>query len=169
MKSNRPLIIFLSWLGLAQGAYAEEIEGVIRNSGSGVNQMVEVVPGKATGGQRLCTHEGALHVKKLSGMTLQITGDWKMDKAGKRQCFAPSAFKIRRHISGRPPLVGVVNVEEAVFVLTDEDGKKHVLGEVSAGLRKLAGKKVILDVKPIVASSQQESLLKVISYSTYPE
>ena len=150
-------------------AKAESLEGIVRNSGSGVNQVVEVVVGKAVIGDRLCPGEVSARVKKLSGMTLEFSGDWKIGKSGDRQCFEVKAFNIKRHLSGRPPLVGVLRDDAGTFSIVTEDGKQHLLGNASSGLKKLKGKKVILDIKPFDASGEQESTLKVISYAPYPD
>jgi hypothetical protein len=162
------------WLLLYLGTFclearSESLEGIVRNSGSGVNQVVEVVVAKATNGDRLCPGEVSARIKKLSGMTLEISGDWKIGKSGDRQCFEVQGFHIKRHLSGRPPLVGTLKDDAGTYAVVTEDGKKHVLGDASSGLKKLAGKKVILDIKSFDATGEQSSNLKVISYAAYPE
>jgi hypothetical protein len=150
-------------------AIGEELEGQIRNSGSGANQQVELVGNQGKTAQKLCGDDGATRVKRLTGMTLKVTGEWKLNKAGERQCLALTGFTIVKHTSGRSPLVGVLQNENGVYVVAGEDGKKKVLGEVSSGLKKLAGKRVILDVKPLDASTDKSAVLKVVTYGEYPD
>jgi hypothetical protein len=162
--------ISMAWaMAYVPCALGDEFEGQIRNSGSSVNQIVEVVSDNTQNSQKLCLDDTASRVKRLTGLTIKVSGDWKINKTGQKQCLQVKSFTILKHSSGRTPLVGTLQNENGVFVVTAEDGKKQTLDEVSSGLKKLSGKKVILDVKPLDASSDKSSVLKVVTYREYPE
>ena len=169
MKKLKAAMGVILLAGYGSLASAEEFEGAIRNSGSSVNQTVELVSDQGKTTQKLCLDAGASRVKKLTGLTIRVTGDWKLNKAGEKQCLELKSFKIVKHTSGRVPLVGVLEQENGVYVVAGEDGKKQPLGEVSSGLKRLAGKKVILDVKPLDVSGDKSAALKVVTYGEYPE
>jgi len=169
LKKWIQLFGLIGLLAYAPHGISEEFEGQIRNSGSSVNQIVELVGDQGKNIQKLCFDEGAIRIKKLTGMTLRVNGEWKLNKAGQRQCLQLKSFTIVKHTSGRTPVVGVLQNDNGVYQVAGEDGKKQTLGEVSSGLKRLTGKKVILDVKPLDASGDKSAVLKVVTYGEYPE
>lgn len=159
-------VLFLAYGGYSYAQNNDKIEGVVRVSGSGVSQEIHVLTDDGDKQAILCEGNLTSRVKKLAAMTVQIDGSWNLNKQGQKSCFSGTEFKILKHISGRQPLVGILAKGKEGFVVKGDDGKEIQLAEVSSGLAKLEGKKVIIDAKSVTTSAKKS--LKVVSYGEHP-
>lgn len=148
---------------------ADELTGHVLVVGSSVNMKVQLTEKSGSAGPSLCKNDVAAKVRKLLRLEVQVSGSWQLNKDGGKDCFAATGFKILRHSSGRAPFVGMLNEEGAHYVIKTEDGKVSRLSEISSGLKKLKGRRVILDLKPMDAPGQKDVSFKVVAYSEYPE
>lgn len=149
---------------------ADELVGHVLVVGSSINMRVELTAKGQSTGPALCSNEVAKRIRKLLRLEVSVTGDWRMKKDGKtKDCLWAEDFKILRHSSGRPPFIGLLQDEGSHFVIKGDDGKSSKLSGISSGLKKLKGKKLILDLKPMDAPGQKDVSFKVVSYSEYPE
>jgi hypothetical protein len=144
----------------------EQITGVVRVAGGGFSQEIQVLQEGQDTPLVLCDTPEAGRVKKLAAMTVKVTGSWQLNKQGQKSCFTTKSFVVTKHISGREPLVGTLVKNNESFAIKDEGGKEFKLTEVSSGLAKLVGKKVIVDAKSINTSNKK--VLKVVSYGEFP-
>lgn len=160
-------------LGLALGgrpALADELVGHVLVVGSSINMRVQLTTKGEAVGPALCPNEIAKKIRKLLRLEVSVSGDWKMKKDGTtKDCLWAEDFKILRHSSGRPPFIGILEEEGSHFVIKGDDGKSSKLSGITSGLKKLKGKKLILDLKPMDAPGQKDVSFKVVSYSEYPE
>lgn len=148
---------------------AEELTGHVLVVGSSVNMKVQLTEKNGSTGPSLCKNDVASKVKKLLRLEVRVSGNWQMNKDGGKDCFMASAFQILRHSSGRAPFIGMLIEDGANFVIKSDDGKVSRLSEITAGLKKLKGRKVILDLKPMDAPGQKTASFKVVAYSEYPD
>ncbi len=149
--------------------YAEEgeqVTGAVRVAGGGFSQEIQVLTEGKDTPVVLCDTPEAGRVKKLAAMTVKVTGSWMLNKQGQKSCFTTKSFVVTKHISGREPLVGTLVKNNESFAIKNDDGKEYKITEVSSGLAKLAGKKVIVDAKSINTSNKK--VLKVVSYGEFP-
>jgi hypothetical protein len=156
--------IVTSHLALAQ--VSEKIEGVVRVAGGGLSQEIQLLGEGDEKSTVLCENDLVFRIKKLAAMTIQVNGSWVQLKQSPKKCFSASEFRVLKHISGREALVGILSKSKNTYAVKGDDGKDHLISEVPAGLAKLEGKKVILDVMSITTSSKKS--LKVVSYGEYP-
>ncbi len=150
-------------------AFADDLAGSVIVVGSSVNMRVLLTEKGAADGPALCTNEVSKKIRKLLRLEVQVTGSWKMKDAATRDCFDATSFKILKHSSGRPPVIGILTEDGPNFIIKGEDGRVNRLSGITSGLTKLKGKKVILDLKPMDAPGQKDISFKVVSYSEYPE
>ena len=147
-----------------------EMERSIPSWGSSLSSKMLVVPAGESTGPNLCRNDTSKRIGRLSGMTLKVMGAWQMDaKTNEKRCFEASAFVVSKMSNGRDALVGALEDKDGQFQLTDDSGKVSMLADVPDGLKKLSGKKVILDVKTIESpAATKEAALKVVSYAEFP-
>ncbi len=148
---------------------ADDLAGSVIVVGSSVNMRVLLTEKGAADGPALCTNEVSKKIRKLLRLEVQVTGSWKMKDSGTKDCFDATSFKILKHSSGRPPVIGILTEDGPNFIIKGEDGRVNRLSDITSGLTKLKGKKVILDLKPMDAPGQKDISFKVVSYSEYPE
>lgn len=163
-----PLLILsqLVFPGGLQAGENEQITGTVRVAGGGFSQEIQVIKEGQDTPVVLCDNTEAGRVKKLAAMTVKVTGSWHLNKQGQKSCFTTSEFLVVKHISGREPLVGTLFKDTDGYLIKGEGGKEHRIFEVSTGLAKLSGKKVIVDVKSINTSNKK--VLKVVSFGEFP-
>lgn len=157
-------------LAVSGAARAEDAEGVVRIVGSALSSKTLVVPAGENTGPNLCRNDASKRIGRLSGMTLKVTGEWQTDaKTGEKRCFEASAFVVTKMSNGRDAVVGTLADKDGQFEVTDASGKVRMLADVPDGLKKLSGKKVILDVKTIESpAATKEAVSKVVSYAEFP-
>jgi len=164
------IVFFVLLLALSTSAKAEELEGSVIVVGSSINMRVLLTKKGAADGPALCTNDVSKKIRKLLRLEVQASGSWKMKNGtSTKDCFEASSFKILRHSSGRPPVIGILTEDGPNFIIKGEDGRVNRLSDITSGLTKLKGKKVILDIKPMDAPGQKDVSYKVVSYSEYPE
>lgn len=154
---------------VAVPAFAEDIEGVVRVSGSSINQKVLLSEASTFVGPTLCYGDVAKRVGRLTGMTVKASGEWQISKkSGEKTCIEAKSFVVTKVPNGRTAVVGTLGEKDGAFTLTGDDGKETTLADVPDGMRKLAGKKVILDLKAMENPAAKEVPAKVVSYSEFP-
>lgn len=154
---------------VAIGAEAgQKLEGQVRVYGTvAESRVVLTAPGEIKG-PRLCSGDTAKRMVALESMTVAVTGEWKSGE-GKAKCFDPVGLKILKTSLGHDAVVGKLDKNaDGSFQVTGDDGKPLVLGDVPDGLRKLSGKTVILDVKPLASPTTKTPGYKTISYMEMP-
>ncbi len=156
-------------LSLGTPALADDLAGSVIVVGSSVNMRVLLTEKGAADGPALCTNDISKKIRKLLRLEVQVNGSWKMKDANTKDCFDATSFKILKHSSGRPPVIGILTEDGPNFIIKGEDGRVNRLSDITSGLVKLKGKKVILDLKPMDAPGQKDISYKVVSYSEYPE
>lgn len=149
-------------------ALAEDVEGLVKAAGSAATARTFLTPDGSETGTQLCSGDIAKGLRRLGGMTVKVSGDWKMDKKGEKSCFEPTEFAILKVTSGREAIVGMLSQKDGAYVVTGPDGKVHALGDVPGGLKKLDGQKVILDIKPLNSPTAKEAAFKVVTYAAHP-
>jgi hypothetical protein len=150
-------------------AHAEELVGVVRAAGSGLNAHTRLAPAGESAGPSLCVNDVEKKVRRLGAMTVKANGDWREPKnKNGDKCFVATDFAVVKASSGRDAVVGTLSQKGGVYLVTGDDGKTHALGDVPGGLKKLDGQKVILDIKPIDSPSAKEAVYKVVTYSAHP-
>jgi hypothetical protein len=163
------LVLATLFLALSTPAQAEDLAGSVIVVGSSINMRVLLTEKGAADGPALCTNDVSKKIRKLLRLEVQVNGSWKMKDATKKDCFDATSFKILKHSSGRPPVIGVLTEDGPNFIIKGEDGRVNRLSDITSGLAKLKGKKVLLDLKPMDAPGQKDISYKVVSYSEYPE
>lgn len=166
MKNLLFLYVFL--LALPGGAFGEEISGVVRVVGSAINAKVLLTKKTEFKGPAVCRGDVAKRVSRLTGLTVKVKGEWKLKKSGKKKCFTVGDFTVLKASSGRDALVGTLTKESEGYKVKTDDGKVHALSDIPAGLKELAGKKVIIDVKPMNNPVSATASYKVVTYSEFP-
>lgn len=163
------LVLTALLFAIGTPALADDLSGSVLVVGSSINMRVLLTEKGAVDGPALCTNEVSRKIRKLLRLEVQVGGSWKMKDATTKDCFEVSSFKILKHISGRPPVIGILTEDGPNFIIKGEDGRVSRLSDITSGLTKLKGKKVILDLKPMDAPGQKDISFKVVSYSEYPE
>ncbi len=162
------LSLLLLGLSLGLPAAAEDLEGTVTASGSGVNSRVFLAPAGAAEGPDLCASDVTKKVRRLGAMVVRASGAWKLSKKGEKSCFAATTFTVLKTSTGRDAAIGLLGRQGAGFVLTGDDGKSLALDDVPGGLKKLEGHKVILDLKAMEGPSGKGAPYKVVSYAEHP-
>ena len=151
-------------------ALADELAGSVIVVGSSINMRVLLTEKGAADGPALCANDVSKTIRKLLRLEVQVSGSWKIkDGTSVKDCFETTSFKILKHSSGRPPVIGILTEDGPNFTIKGEDGRVSRLSDITSGLVKLKGKKVILDLKPMDAPGQKDVSFKVVAYSEYPE
>lgn len=145
-----------------------EIEGVVRVVGPAATAEVQLDPGSGNTGPVVCASDTSKRIGKLTGYTVSVRGIWQFKK-NKKQCLVPDDFAVKKASSGRPVVVGTLVQSRGLYSIDGVDGKKHPLSEIPSGLKKLDGKKVILDLKPLENLATKQESYKVVTYSAFPE
>jgi copper chaperone CopZ len=151
----------------AQGE-VDEIEGVVRVVGPSATAEIQLDPGSGNKGPAVCRGDVAKRIGKLTGYTVKVKGPWQLRK-GKKQCVTPDEFTVTKASSGRAAIVGTLSQTSGSYTLASVDGKTHPLSDIPSGLKKLDGKKVIVDLKPSENPATKEATYKVVTYSAFPE
>lgn len=149
-------------------AALDEIEGVVRVIGPAAVAEVQLDPGSGNTGPAVCQSDIAKRIGKLTGYTVRVRGAWQARK-NKKQCLAAEEFAVVKASSGRAVVVGTLIQSRGSYTIDGIDGKKHALNEIPSGLKKLDGKKVILDLKPMEHPTTKEESYKVVTYSVFPD
>ncbi len=152
----------------AAPALAEELEGTVLTVGNALNTEVMLTQPKENKGPNLCYTDLVKRVKKLAAMSVKVTGDWKVNAKGEKTCFDATDFTVTKTSSGRDAVVGVLSDKDGVYQVTGDDGKVMLLSDVSGGLKKLSGQKVILDLKAMDSPASKEATFKVVTYAAFP-
>lgn len=153
---------------LAAPAFAEDLQGMVVTVGTALNATVMLTqPGEAKG-PTVCYDDVGKRIRKLSAMTVKVTGDWKTNEKGDKKCLEATSFDVLKTSSGRDAVVGSLSEKGGVYQVTSADGKVMTLGEVSGGLKKLNGQKVILDLKSMESPNAKEPTYKVVTYAAFP-
>ena len=166
MKTRTFAAAVIMGLSFASPAWAEDVEGVVKVVGSSLSRKV-MINASDDAKHRLCDNEVAKRVSRLTGMTVRVSGDWKMRKEEKF-CITGTDFAVKKVSSGRDALVGVLSQTSDGYEVKSEDGKAHVFTQVPDGLKKLVGKKVIIDMKPMNSPTSQGATYSVVTYSPFP-
>lgn len=163
------LVLAALLLSLGTPTLAEDLSGSVIVVGSSINMRVLLTAKGAADGPALCTNEVSKRIRKLLRLEVQVSGSWKMKDATTKDCFETTSFKILKHSSGRPAVIGILAEDGPNFTIKGENGYVNRLSDITSGLMKLKGKKVILDLKPMDAPGQKDVSYKVVAYSEYPE
>jgi hypothetical protein len=159
--------VFVALLVTALPAHAEELTGTAQIVGSGYNSKV-ILDGAASPSPHVCRSDTSKRLSRLTGMTVKVQGEWKTKKDGAKDCFDAVEFTVLKTSSGRDAIVGVLSQEKGHYQVSDDSGKVVKLSDLSSGLKKLEGKKVILDVNLINTPAGLEASYKVITYAEMP-
>lgn len=168
MHPSLKTCIAVATLSLAWPAQAEDLTGTVVTVGSSLTTTVMVTPAGEAKGPSLCYTDLAERVRKLTAMTVKVSGDWKLNDKSEKKCFEASEFTVLKTSSGRDAIVGTLVETSGVYQVTGGDGKIMTLGEVSGGLKKLSGQKVILDLKAMESPNAKEPTYKVVTYAAFP-
>ena len=180
----RPWLLTLLVCGFAGPAWADEIEGLVRVVGRSFDAQTLITPEKETLGPHLCGSDLEQRIRHLTPLVVKVSGRWQTKKGGQRECFVADDVKVLRMSSGRDALVGSLVVKDGVYSVSGEGGKVITLSDVPPGLKKLVGKKVIVDgkspedpvpaAKPVAATGvKDDAAVKsdvkvVITYQAFP-
>lgn len=144
-----------------------EIEGVVRVVGPAATAEVLLDPGSGNKGPTVCTSDLSKRIGKLTNFTVKVKGQWRLHK-GKKRCVVPDEFAVTRAPSGRSAIIGILSEQNGSFALAGGDGKTQTLANVPDGLKKLTGKKVILDLKSTDNPTVKDEF-KIVIYAEFPE
>jgi hypothetical protein len=153
------VVTFFSWAG------AEPIEGVVRLVGSGANATTVISDSKGVELVSLCKGKSAEQLASIAGMTVAAEVDGSQVAANCRQL---TSFSVVKTGSGRPAFVGTLKETKEGFALDSDDGQSRPLQTVPKGLRKLIGKKVIVDLRSMSSPALKNESWKVVSYAPFP-
>lgn len=174
LQSVFAAVVVLTW---SISSYAAEADGVVKMLGSDINQTVTLIKDPKVPGTELCKGDVSRRIGRLAGMTVKVQGDETVLKGkAKTKCFEPTDFAVMKTSSGeREPLVGKLLEQgkdkdgQTIYAVEVEEGKAaKVLTAVPPGLRKMVGKKVIVDIKPMEKLAGDEVMSKVVSYAEFP-
>jgi hypothetical protein len=172
MRTANPMkrltLISLLLAGAATTARAEDVQGTVRVVGPAAVQKVILTEAGRNDGTAVCRNEVGKRVGRLTGMTVKVTGAWHLNKAGEKTCVDATDFTVLNLPNGRTAVVGTLGEKDGGFAVSADDGKVHSLVDVPDGLKKLSGKKVILDLKVIESPAATSVPAKVVSYSEFP-
>lgn len=166
MKASFFTAIFLAGMFCGAPVFAEGVEGVVKVVGSALARKVMI---NTTDGAkyRLCDNDIAKKVSRLTGMTVQVSGDWQL-RNEEKYCLTANVFSVKKVSSGRDALVGILVHTDGGYEVKGDSGKVHVFSQVPDGLKKLVDKKVIIDMKPMNTPAAQGTAYSVVTYSLYP-
>lgn len=174
MKKTLHRFLYLSWLlgcthllggNQADGAPVQS-EGRVRVVGSEGSETTSL-EGKDGKNTDLCMSPIAKRIGHLAGMRVRVQGATRSN--GKPECIETHTFTVLDTGSGRDALVGSLSEENGSLLITRDDGSKQLLEKVPGGLKKLLGKKVIVDVKPMDGSKDGNTKsMRVVTYSEFP-
>jgi hypothetical protein len=153
---------------LAAQARAEDLSGVIVVAGPEASAATMLAPPQDTQGPTLCPSDNVRRLRHLSGMTAATKGGWQLSPAGQKTCFDVTEFTITKLASGRDAVVGVLKRHGAGFDIVGDGGKVLFLSEITDGLRKLEGLKVIVELRPSQGPTAHEATFKVVSFALFP-
>jgi hypothetical protein len=143
--------------------------GVVRMLGSAMNMTVTL--SNRDGDVKnipLCRNGLDKRIGRLGGMTVEAHGHWELEaQTSTGNCFAADTFIVTKTTTGGHPVVGMLSHKGDDYILTTDDGKIHKLNKISKGLISLAGKKVIVDLRPL-SDPKEQMEYKVVTYSEYP-
>lgn len=169
MRTEFKALLVAGTLALgAAPASADELSGAVITFGWSLNTTVRLNQPNEKNGPKLCMNDLAKRIRKLSAMTVKVTGEWTKDDKGENKCFEATDFTVQKTSSGRDAIVGTLSEKSGSYQVTGDDGKVMTLGEVTGGLKKLAGQKVILDLKAMDNPAAKEATYKVVTYAAFP-
>jgi hypothetical protein len=157
----------------ASFAMAEEIVGRVSMVGSSFNMRPVIQPNGSKEFVEVCEGAEEVYLRKFGSVTVKAQGSWGQSEKLKSKCFNLTEFKATQLEVGRDSVIGqLAKVEGSGHqIVSDEPGKIYKLEKASRGLKKLEGKRVIID---LVASNakddknKQEVLYKVKGFMEYP-
>ncbi len=146
---------------------SESVEGVVQVVGARVNAKILLTAPKENSGPNLCAGDLAKRVKKVPAMTVKVIGTWKNE--GDKRCFQGDSFTITKGTSGRPAFTGILEKNASQFILKRESGAGDIaLYEVPEGMKKLQGKRVVLDLKELDNPTSKSPAQRVVFYAEHP-
>ena len=153
----------------ASPAFADEVQGLVRITGNAAAQTVMVTPPGEFKGPEICRGDGAARVSHLESMVVKVTGDWKNPPDVINKCLEPKDIDVQKTTLGHDATVGqLVADKSGSYAVKGTDGKTTPLGEIPDGLKKLVGKKVILDLHQMPNPALKDAGSVVTSYSEFP-
>lgn len=161
-------VILLLTGGPAAVALAEDAEGLVRVSGSGLNTETVLTPEKEFQGTKLCGSDLERRMHHLAALVVHVTGDWQLNRRGEKRCLDVKDFKVLRMTSGRDAVIGMFSTKDGAFLVTGDDGKAITLKDVPDGMKKLDGQKIIVDLKPVENPVAKETSQVVVTYQPFP-
>ncbi len=151
---------------------AETVTGLIRTVGSANFAMVKIFSlDKAAGADKgvlLCKNEISKRLKRVSNMKISLTGIWEAKGDVQKYCLAASSFEVLATATGMPAVVGELSKVESGYRIVDGEGKLYEFRRLPTGLRKMAGKKVIVGLRQRASPKSPKGKFKVVSYSLFP-
>ena len=130
--------------------------------------MTLVTNPKEKEGPKLCASDLEMSIRHLTGLTVRVTGQWRLSKAGDKECFEAQDFTILSCSSGRSPVVGLLVREGDYFKVIRVDGSEVQLKDLPDGLKSMIGRKVILDIKAMSSTTVVDAAKVVVEYRLYP-
>ena len=147
----------------------DTLEGVVQVVGARVNAKVLLTSPKEPNGPHLCPGEIAKRVRKIPSMTVKAEGKWVNNDNQEKRCFHADSFIVTKGSSGRPVYVGILEKSQVEFVLKRDGGLPKIsLVEVPEGLKKMVGKRVVLDLKELDIPTARVPAQRVVFYAEHP-
>jgi hypothetical protein len=177
-KSNmlvRASFSFLVGALLASPVLAEDVpeirdvRGLVRVSGSEGSLLVAITKENEFSGTNICQGDHSKRLVSLESMIVNATG--KTTTVNGQKCFEVSSFTVLKTPAGHDALVGMLSQKDGLFQIAAEDGKIYPLATLSDGLRKLDGKKVIVDLRKldnVTATEVSKTNYKAVFYAEFP-
>lgn len=155
-------IFFLSMLSSV--AMADQLQGLVRVTGNPPFKQVTITKPSEFVGMSLCPGDKAKRIMNLESLVVKIYGAEK--SLGTSKCFDIGSFTVLKTPAGNDAVVGTLLEKEGGIQLLVEDGRTVTLANVPNGLRRMIGKKVVVDIKP--EATLTSGVFQAVYYTEFP-
>jgi hypothetical protein len=170
MLRLKKFLLALMVLATSEQVLADQVQGLIRLSGTAVAKQVAITKETEFSGTNLCPGDKAKRLIALESMIVKVWGNTREQNGSK--CFDVGSFSVLKTPAGREAIVGTLTQHDGVFQITTDDGRSMRLVSVPDGLKAMAGKKVIVDLKSVEAPESTQELttsgFKAVYYAEFP-
>lgn len=131
----------------AKASAAEDISGVVKNSGSPGKRKTSIVLKSGPSPVHLCEEGQRFAIAQLPGVVVTVAGHFRSEPNQQNKCFHSESFKILEIAPGRPAIVGQLKlVDKDSYAIVSSEGRTWKLASLAPGLKNLVGNTVISDL-----------------------
>ena len=164
------VLLALAVVIASEQVLADQVQGLIRVSGTAAAKQVAITKETEFSGTNLCPGDKSKRLIALESMIVKVWGNTREQNGGK--CFEVGSFSVLKTPAGREAIIGTLTEHDGVLQIATDDGRSLRLVSVPDGLKALSGQKVIVDLKSVEATESTPALtasgFKAGYYAEFP-